>query len=298
MKTQTIGNIRIDRVVDMEGKFAALDFLLPESNPAELLEQAGDWLCPHFVDPSDSQVMMSFHSLLIRTGRHTILVDSCIGDDKERPNRPPWHRKKGPFLDNLRALGVQPEDVDYVMCTHMHGDHVGWNTQLVDGRWVPTFPNAKYVFAKKEYDFWEQENYQAKQEGREDEVNHGCWWDSVLPVIEAGRHELVESDFALDDALWLEPAEGHTPGAVILHAQEADGHAIMVGDMMHTAAQLAKPSLSSRFCWDPALSAATRQRVIDQYCETDTLLLTAHFPSPTAGRIVRNGDAFKLDMDV
>ncbi len=297
MKTQKIGDIRIDRVVDMEGSFSELDFLLPGANADEIIEQAGDWLCPHFIDPADKKLIMSFHSLLIRTGTHTILVDSCVGDDKERPNREGWHHKKGPFLDNLHAQGVQPEEIDFVMCTHMHGDHVGWNTRLENGRWVPTFPNAKYVFAKKEFDFWEKENYQAKQEGREGELNHGSWFDSVLPVIEAGQHQLVDSDFALDDTLWLEPAEGHTPGAVILHAKQAGDHAIMVGDMLHTAAQLAQPDLASRFCWDPVMSTATRKQMIDRYCETDTVLLTAHFPTPTAGRIVRNGDAFKLDMD-
>jgi glyoxylase-like metal-dependent hydrolase (beta-lactamase superfamily II) len=296
MKTQTIGDIRIDRVVDMEGSFSSIDFLLPEANPDEIIDQAGDWLCPRFVDPADNNVIMSFHSLLIRTGKYTILVDSCIGDDKERPNRPPWHHKKGPFLDNLRAQGVQPEEVDFVMCTHMHGDHVGWNTKLENGQWVPTFPNAKYLFAQKEFDFWEKENYQAQQEGREAELNHGCWFDSVLPVIEAGQHVVVGSDHALDDTMWLEPAEGHTPGAIIMHAKHGGDHAIMVGDMLHTAAQLAKPELSSRFCWDPVMSANTRKRVIDQYCETNTTILTAHFPTPTAGRIIRNGDAFKMDM--
>lgn len=296
METQVIGDIRIDRVVDMEGPFAALDFLLPEANTPEILNAAGDWLAPLFVG-TDGIVNMSFHSLLVRTPRHTILVDACIGDDKERPNREPWHRKRGPFLANLRKLGVAPEDIDYVMCTHMHGDHVGWNTRLADGRWVPTFPNAKYVFAKKEFDFWEKENYQARQEGREGEVNHGCWWDSVLPVIESGQHELVASDHALDDTLWLEPAEGHTPGAVVFHARDGGNHAVMVGDLMHTAAQLAQPGLSSRFCWDPAQSRATREATIDKYAETDTLLLTAHFPSPTAGRIVRHGDAFRFELN-
>ncbi len=287
MKTQQIGNMTVDTVVDLEGPFADLSYLLPGADPAEIMDAAGDWLAPRFYDHSTGLVVMSFHSLLVRTPHHTILVDSCIGDDKERPDRPDWHRKRGPFIANLAAHGVQPEDIDFVMCSHMHTDHVGWNTKLVDGQWVPTFPNAKHLFARNEFEYWESQNGEAGS-------GEGPWFDSVLPVVEAGLHVIVDSDHQLDDTFWFEPAEGHTPGSVIFHASDEGEHAIIVGDMFHSAAQLVKPSLSSRFCWDREMSARTRIATVERYADTDTLLLTAHFPTPTAGRIISHRDAFKL----
>lgn len=299
MKTQRIGDITIDRVVDMEGPFAPIDFLIPNA-PGDLIESNADWLCPHFVEPGTQKLVMSFHSLLLRTPRHTILVDCCLGHDKDRPERPAWHHRQGPWLDNLRAQGVEPEDVDIVMCTHLHADHVGWNTKLVDGRWVPTFPNARYVFARAEYEYWEAEAKAARADPNAAPINHGSFDDSVLPVVEAGRADLVETDHQIDRGIWLEPAPGHTPGNIVVHVEQtgaaAGGRAILVGDVLHTAAQLAKPELSSNFCSDPVQSAVTRQRLIDTYAETDTRMLTAHFPTPTAGRIVRHRDAFRFDI--
>jgi glyoxylase-like metal-dependent hydrolase (beta-lactamase superfamily II) len=295
MQQQRIGNITIDRIVDLEGPFAELDFLLPDVNLEEILTGHGDWLQPNFIDPTTGFVVMSFHSLLVRTPHHTILVDACVGNDKTRPERPAWNNRKGPWLDNLMATGVHPEEIDIVMCTHLHADHVGWNTVLEDGRWVPTFPNARYVFGRKEYEYWEQEMEAVRAAGKDiHSVNHGSHYDSVLPIIEAGRADLVEADHQIDDAVWLEPAFGHTPGTLIAHVKDGDDHALMLGDIMHTAAQLAKPELSSRFCVDPVQSRKTRMGLIDKYAETGTKMLTAHFPQPTVGCIERHKNAFRL----
>jgi glyoxylase-like metal-dependent hydrolase (beta-lactamase superfamily II) len=294
MKTQTIGDIRIDRVVDMEAPFAALDYLVPGA-PPDLIAANADWLKPDFVGAGTDQLILGFQSFLVRTPRHTILVDGCIGNDKEREERPPWHRRQGPWLDNLRALGVEPEDIDIVTCTHLHADHVGWNTRKVDGRWVPTFPNARYVFARTEYEHWEAEATRLRADPAQPPLNHGSFDDSVLPVVEAGRAVLVESDHQIDDGIWLEPAPGHTPGNVVIQVQDPRGRAVLIGDVMHTVAQLAAPQHSSRFCEDPAQSAATRTKLIDAIAETDTLMLGAHIPTPTVGRVERNGDAFRYD---
>jgi glyoxylase-like metal-dependent hydrolase (beta-lactamase superfamily II) len=294
MKTQQIGDIRIDRVVDMEGPFAALDYLVPDA-PPDLIATNADWLKPNFVEAGTDQLIMGFQSFLVRTPRHTILVDGCIGNDKEREERPPWHRRQGPWLDNLRALGVTPEDIDIVTCTHLHADHVGWNTQKVDGRWVPTFPNARYLFGRTEYEHWEAEAKAIAADPARPPLNHGSFDDSVLPVVEAGRAVLVESDHQIDDGIWLEPAPGHTPGNVVIQVQDPRGRAVLIGDVMHTVAQLAAPRHSSRFCEDPAQSAATRTKLIDAIAETDTLMLGAHIPTPTVGRVERNGDAFRYD---
>jgi len=287
MKTIEVGDITIDRVLEYEGPIFKLDFLLPDVPPG-LLEANTDWLMPRYVDPETGNVVLSIHSLILRTPRHTILIDACVGNDKERPERAFWHRAQFPYLRNLAALGLAPEDIDFVLCTHMHADHIGWNTKLLDGRWVPTFPNAKYIFAKREYDYWEAANRRAP-------VNHNSFNDSVLPVVEAGQALLVADDHQIEDGIWLEPAPGHTPGNIIVHVKRNGARALLVGDAVHTPVQFAMPALSSSFCTDPVQSAKTRARIIDRVAETDTVFLTAHFPTPTAGRVVRHKQAFRFE---
>jgi glyoxylase-like metal-dependent hydrolase (beta-lactamase superfamily II) len=299
MRTQAFGGMTIDRVIESEGPFFKLDFLLPEA-PPDLLAANADWLAPVFVEPASGMLRLSFHAFVIRTRHHTILVDGCIGNDKERPLRPHWHRQKFPFLERLAAIGVAPEQVDFVLCTHLHADHVGWNTRLRDGRWVPTFPNARYVFAKTEYEYWEREHRAALAAGGEP-PNHGSFADSVLPVVEAKRADLVADDHAIDDGVWLEGAAGHTPGTVVIHARGGgktgrESDAVFLGDIIHSAAQFAAPTLSSRFCADAAASRRTRCGLIERFAERDTLILAAHFPTPTAGRIVRHRDVFRFKM--
>lgn len=293
MQTQTIGSIRVDRLVESEGPFAEYDFLLPEARP-ELLEEHADWLRPRFLEAGGTRIIMSFHTLIVRSARYTILIDTCVGNDKPRPNRPGWHRQNKPWLSNLAAHGLQPEDIDFVLCTHLHADHVGWNTRLIDGRWQPTFPNARYLFGRREYQHWQHACQTADQP-----LNHGAFEDSVLPIVEAGRATLVEDDHQLDTGIWLAPAPGHTPGNVIVHLQDGGQHAILSGDVMHSALQLADPDLSSRFCSDAGQSRITRRALIDTYCDTATTLLTGHFPTPVAGRIVshRNSFRFRFDCD-
>ena len=288
MKTQVIGNVRIDRLVESEGPFAAADFLLPDIDSA-LLDEHAHWLSPLFVESASRKIIMSFHSLVIRTPRHVILVDCCVGNDKQRPLRPGWHEQQFPYLARLANLGLTPEDIDFVFCTHLHADHVGWNTRLIDGRWVPTFPNARYVFAKKEYDYWDKAN---QQHSGDDPLNHGCFADSVQPIIDARLAELVSDSYQFDDTIWFEPAPGHTPGLIIVHIRDNNEHAVLTGDVMHTPVQLANPELSSRFCLDPDQSRLTRTALIHRYAETDTLILPGHFPSPTAGHIVPLGNSF------
>jgi glyoxylase-like metal-dependent hydrolase (beta-lactamase superfamily II) len=285
-----IGDISVARVVEAEGPFAAVDFLLPAFSPEML--QKHSWLRPAFVTP-DNKVMMSFHSYVIRTPRHTIFVDGCVGDDKERPLRPPWHRKKSDFLARLAAAGVKPAEIDIVFCTHLHADHVGWNTRLHDGRWVPTFPNARYLFAKVEYEHWEREHRAALARG-EPAPNHGSFADSVLPVMDARQADLVASDHQIEDGLHLEAAPGHTPGGCVLHVENRGAHGIFSGDVIHTPVQLADPGLSSRFCSDAALSAKTRTALCERIADTPSVLFTGHFPAPSASRIIRLQNSFGI----
>ncbi len=288
MISQMIGEVRVDRIVETQGPFAEASFLLPDFTP-ELIAQHRDWLVPRYYDDAQDRVIMSFHSLLLRTPRYNILVDTCVGNDKHRPARPGWHLQQSDWLSRLAVLQLAPEQIDYVFCTHLHADHVGWNTRLVDGRWVPTFPNARYLFARTEYEYWQQAIVSHRGEAP---LNHGCFADSVLPVVEAGQVELIDNDYQFDESIRFSPAPGHTPGMVVVHVDSRGQRALLTGDVMHTPIQLACPVLSSRFCLDPQRSRQTRRALIEQCADSDVLLLPAHFPDPTAGYIRRRGDAF------
>ena len=283
---QQVGEFRIDRVVESETPFIEPEVFLPDFDPA-VLDANKDWLVPRYIDPATGKIILAIQSYVVRTDRHTILVDACVGNDKERPARPAWHRAQFPYLENLAKAGVRPEEIDFVMCTHLHIDHVGWNTRLVDGRWVPTFPNAKYVFARTEYEFWEER----ERTGGEGPVPN-VFADSVLPVMEAGQVQLVDMDYQFDNGLWFEPAPGHTAGNVVINLKSGDETAVLTGDVMHHPLQLCCPHWSSRACEDREQSARTRTALIERYADTSTLMAPAHFASPTMGHIVSRGDAF------
>ena len=196
MKPRTCGDIQIAAIEEWTGLYRDPLEMYPEAT-AEDVDRNRDWLVPEALDAETGRMIFTFQSFLVRTGRFTILIDSCVGEDKERPDRPEWHRKKWPWLANLNAAGATPEDIDFVMCTHLHVDHVGWNTKLEDGRWVPTFPNATYLFGETEYRHWEQAH-------KEIEFMRQVFTDSVLPVMEAGKAELIGKDFEIDTGLSIE----------------------------------------------------------------------------------------------
>ena len=293
MKTLHFGDVTVDRLMEMEAPGFYPSFFMPDATEAAIAAQS-DWLLPHFLHAESGRMIQSVHAYVIRTAHHTILVDTCIGNAKPRASTPPWNNLQTPWLDDLAAMGVAPEDVDFVMCTHLHVDHVGWNTRLLDGRWVPTFPNAKYLFEKTEYEHWAND-----PDGGADGVggpgsNDGCFQDSVLPVMAAGQAVLVDGDHALDDQMWLDPTPGHSPGHVCMNLAAGGRNAVFSGDLLHHAVQVAHPEWNSRFCWNPELSRASRKKFVQDKADTDTLILAAHFPSPTAGRIVDNGDRCKF----
>ncbi len=289
MKTLSFGDITVDRLVELEAPGFHPAFFLPDATEEAVAAQH-DWLLPHFLDAESGRMIQSVHTYVVRTPHHTILVDTCIGNHKPRPSTPPWDNMQTPWLDNLAAMGVAAEDVDFVMCTHLHVDHVGWNTQLKDGRWVPTFPNAKYLFERTEYEHWAQDDDSVQGPGSSD----GSFDDSVLPVMEAGQAVLVEGDHALDDHMWLDPTPGHSPGHVCMNLSAGGREAVFSGDLLHHAVQVAHPEWNSRFCWNGEMSRATRTKFVHGNADKDVLILAAHFPDPTAGRIVGNGDCCKF----
>ena len=221
---------------------------------------------------------------MLKTSHHTILIDSCVGNHKERRFYPPWSGLESTkYIDDLAAIGLSVDDIDFVMCTHLHADHVGWNTRLVDGRWVPTFPNARYVFAETEFGVWSELNKKGKK------YSDGCIDDSVLPVVEAGQADIVADDYAFNDHIWFEQTPGHTPGHVSIRLQSNGANAIVSGDVNpgpHPRAGMERRRLFDR--------AQRRKpaRLPERYCETDTLVMTGHFLSPSVGHVCRHGDGF------
>lgn len=279
----SVGDLTIQRVIEQETSFVPALEMLPGLTP-ELLDENRAWMRQAKALDDQDVLILCFQSYVVKTPHHTILIDSCIGNDKPRPNRPKWNMKTDDnYLRALNAAGFSPGDIDFVMCTHLHVDHVGWNTRLENGRWVPTFPKARYVFAKQEYDHWFAEN--AKTE-------IPPFADSVLPVVEAKRHELVGNDHQIGDHVRIVPTPGHTPGHIAVAMGRGKDDAVFSGDLMHSPLQTLYPELSIKFDVDPAKAATTRRGFLERYCNTDTLCCTAHFPSPSVGKIKRKGNAF------
>lgn len=277
------GDLTIHRIVEQETTFLPALDMLPALTPDLLAENRG-WMRQAGAIDDSGTLILCFQSYVIRTPHHTILLDSCIGNDKPRPARPKWHMKTDDtYLRALKQAGFSVGDIDYVMCTHLHVDHVGWNTRLENGRWVPTFPNARYVFAKGEFDYWTAQNAKAEVPP---------FIDSVLPVVEAKRADIVSDDFVIGDHARILPTPGHTPGHVAFSFGREKDDAVFGGDLMHSPLQTRYPELSAKFDVDPAQAAVTRRNFLERYCETDTLCCPAHFPSPSVGKIRRQGDGF------
>jgi len=279
MKVLQFGDITIQRIVEHEIPVYLPTDMFDEATP-EAVAPYREWLEPDALCPETGRLVMPVVSYLVRTRRHRILIDTCVGCDKTYAEPPAWHQRQNEaWLAKLQAAGVQPHDIDFVFCTHLHSDHCGWNTRLVDGRWRPTFPNARYIFARKEYEATEAEGHQ-------------LFLDNVLPVMEARQAVLVDMDYALDDELWLEPTIGHTAGHVAIHLKSGPHRAAMCGDLIHSPIQLAEPDWSCNSDYDLALAAATRKEFLDTHCDTDTLILTSHFPSPSVGHIIMGADRY------
>lgn len=280
-----VGDITIHRIVEMECGLSPAQTFLPTLTK-ERLDASRSWLAPAGLDAED-KLVLCFQSYIVQTPKHTILVDSCVGNDKHRPARPIWHMKKDDvWMRGLAALGLTVNDIDIVMCTHLHVDHVGWNTRLENGRWVPTFPNARYLFSKTELDFWLAEN---------DKTSLPPIVDSVIPIVEAKRCDLVTSDHAVDDIVSLIPTPGHTIDHYAVQLGRGGKDAVITGDLIHSPLQARYPDLRMYVDYNPEQGIATRRKFLETYCDTSTLCCFAHFPSPSRGYVKRWDDGFRCE---
>lgn len=275
-------------------------WLLPEyPDPGSLRDAAAAWLQPDFMNER-GHLLQTMQSFVVEVDGLTVVIDTGIGNDKERPGgTPEWHRRSGPFLDDFRAAGFEPESVDFVICTHMHVDHVGWNTRLQDGAWLPTFANARYIFAQAEYDYWSEEADQGDgaEPPPEGIPSHGAAFDdSVAPIVEAGLADLVDSEHQVSASLRLRSSAGHTPGHVSVEVRSGGTRALLIGDAMHSpiqcAAPAARPALDT-LEFAPA-ARERRREILADATGGETVIAGSHFPPPGFGRVLRDGDQFRF----
>ena len=281
MNRWKIGDVTVSRIVESEAPWDGT-FVLPEAT-ADSVRRVG-WLQPHFATP-EGKMNMSIHALVVESQGQKLVVDTCVGNDKNRRMVPAWHKMNKPFLADLAAAGHRREAIDRVLCTHLHVDHVGWNTMLVDGKWVPTFPNARYLIGRTEWEHWS-----ASQEADFREPVE----DSVRPIFDAGLADLVEADHRINDEVWLEPTPGHTPGHVSVRISSRGEQAVITGDLMHHPIQCANPHWTSAFDSDPESARRTRREFLSRYSDQPVLVFGTHFATPSAGRIIRDGDTWRF----
>jgi glyoxylase-like metal-dependent hydrolase (beta-lactamase superfamily II) len=283
-----LGDIEIHQVIEQDAALFEAQTFFPGLTDALLAENRA-WLQPRFMNAAD-QLLLCVQSYILRTPHHTIMVDSCVGNHKPRPRRPDWNMQSSDRYERgLAAAGFAVEDIDFVMCTHLHVDHVGWNTRLENGRWVPTSPNARYVLADRELAYWTE---------REKTAPEACPWitDSVLPIVAAQRADIVRSDYAFNDLVTLLPTPGHTIDHFAVHAGRPGADAVLTGDMIHSPIQARYPELGMMSDYDAGQAGQTRRNLFGRFCDTPTLFCTAHFPQPSVGRVIAHGDAFDFAM--
>ena len=284
MQSWRIGDVKVTKIVELEAT-GGTRFILPQATREAALQIP--WLAPHFMD-DEGRLKMSIHALVIEAPGRRMIVDTCLGNDKQGRGVPGWNNLSGPFLRDLAAAGFARESIDTVMCTHLHVDHVGWNTMLVDGKWVPTFPNARYLMGATEFAYWRDQ--------REHEELISVFSDSVRPVFEAGLVDLVETDHRISPEVSFVPTLGHTPGHVSVRISSKGEEALITGDFVHHPCQMARPAWAATVDFDQNASTATRREVFARLAGTPTLIIGTHFAGATAGRIVRDGDAFRLEV--
>lgn len=285
MKLLEIGDTTIWTITEREGPQRRPFELFPGIDRAVAARHLSE-MPNHVYAPATDRLFHTYQSFLIRRPGQNILIDTCVGDNKARPAH--FNYPKADFMSNLARAGVKPEDINLVINTHLHVDHCGWNTILVDGQWVPTFPSARYILGELEYEYW------GTQTRRGDDLAMRVWSDSALPIVEAGRAELVAMDFRLDDTICFSPVPGHTPGMFAVHLSLGEQEVVFATDTIHHPIQARQPDWSTVFCVDREAAARTRRTFLDAVADTKTIVIPEHFSYPVAGRVVRDNEAFRF----
>jgi glyoxylase-like metal-dependent hydrolase (beta-lactamase superfamily II) len=281
-----VGDVEIARIVEVNGWEDDITMLLPDATP-QYVQQFG-WLQPYFATP-EGKMIISFQCFVLRSKGRSVMIDTCIGADRQR-EFPVFTNMRTTFLEDLAAAGFPHESITDVLCTHLHFDHVGWNTRKVNGKWVPTFPQARYFFGRQEWQHWQ---HLRATNGYHDMEHLN---DAIDPVLAAGLAEFVDPDFRLTDEVSLIPTPGHTPGHVSVLIQSRGQSAVITGDLMHNPIQIAVPAVEARFDMDKAHGARTRCEFVERFNNTATLVIGSHFSDPSAGHIVPDGAAWKLKV--
>ena len=288
MKWQ-IGKIKVTRI--QEVVFPEFSDVIPAVTK-ELVKEI-KWLFPHFVT-ADGHLSLSIHSLIVETPTHKLVVDTCIGDGRDRMPMEGMHMLSTNYMRDMQSEGYQPEDIDFVLCTHLHVDHVGWNTRLVDGKWVPTFPNAKYIMDKKDLDFWG--SIDADTDIDFMQVQRQVFEDSLMPVINAGLAQPVDAPSIICEGVRLISTPGHTPGHVSVVLESEGQTGLITGDFIHHPIQFHDPALVSPFDVDNEMAIETRRRIFGEYADTPTLIIGTHFAGPTAGTLITENGTYRLKV--
>ncbi len=287
-----LGDMKVKKVFELDG-FIPMSALFRDLSAGDLRRlRRWYWSDELSEDPATAPVKLSYHSYIVQIGGRNILIDTCNGNHKVRPFWSHVDRLNTAYMDNFLNSGLKPEDIDVVLCTHLHFDHVGWNTRLENGRWVPTFPNARYLFTRLDFEYYRLHT---------DDVAHGpAFVDSVLPIVEHGLAELVETDRIVEheigNGVWLQGAPGHTAGSCLIHAQSGGEEAVFTGDTFHHPVQLVRPGMLSYADVDPAVGAQTRSSLFARHADSSAVLFSGHFSGTSGGRVLRDEDAFRFEF--
>jgi glyoxylase-like metal-dependent hydrolase (beta-lactamase superfamily II) len=280
LKSWWIGSVRVTRILEMDPVTVSASWLL-KTTAAEVCRIG--WLRPHFATEA-GELRAHIQAFVLESAGRRIVVDPCVGNSKPRSSAM-FSMRQGEFLEHLAAAGFPAGSIDYVLCTHLHFDHCGWNTRLLDDRWVPTFPNARYLFSRREYE-------RARIDKAEDQDI--TYLDSIRPVVEAGLADLVEADHSITSEVRLLPAPGHTSGHCCVAISSGGEQGLITGDMMHHPFQAALPDVCSHFCWDDSAANATRREILNRCEREGTVVFGSHFAGPTAVRVYGDGAAWRM----
>ena len=278
-----LGNAVLTRVAETQ---VQIPTSLWPSTPPEAWHAEADLLAPRFWNPETDLFRIAIQSWVLQVDGLTIVVDTGAGNDRHRPWMHPLDHLSTPFLDTMRASGIEPDEVDVVLNTHLHTDHVGWNTQLVDGAWEPTFRNARYLMPEADYRFFAPDNPETTDEMRT------VFEDSIIPV--ADQTEQFSGDYQLSESVWLRPAPGHTPGSSVLWL-DAGKPAVFVGDLTHCPIQIPRPEDPCAFDVNAAEATVTRKRVFTEASRKRAAVIPAHYAGHGGATIVARGDRFMVD---